>query len=192
MRALLVAAVAIASSFAAAAPMGYDEARHLLARTGFGPTDAEIRSYAALTREQGVNLVLRDGRSEAVTALPAFVSETTPLRYPRADTVTPEERRAFRQELMRQGLALRAWWMHEMLVTPSPITERMTLFWHNHFVSSQAKVRLARLMYRQNVTLLNLGVGSAVSVLLFLSVVIIAFIFVKGFRTDLSQVRGDR
>jgi uncharacterized protein (DUF1800 family) len=29
----------------------------------------------------------------------------------------------------------------------------MTLFWHNHFVSSQAKVRLARLMYRQNVTL---------------------------------------
>ena len=40
-----------------------------------------------------------------------------------------------------------------MLTTPSPLTERMTLFWHNHFVSSQAKVRFARLMYRQNVTL---------------------------------------
>jgi len=50
---------------------------------------------------------------------------------------------------------------------------------------------LSILAYRQNVTLVNLGAGSAVSVLLFLTVVIIAFIFIKGFRTDLSQVRGD-
>jgi multiple sugar transport system permease protein len=51
---------------------------------------------------------------------------------------------------------------------------------------------LSFLAYRQNVTLVNIGAGSAVSVLLFLTVVVIAFIFVKGFRTDLSQVRGDR
>jgi multiple sugar transport system permease protein len=51
---------------------------------------------------------------------------------------------------------------------------------------------LSFLAYRQNVTLVNLGVGSAISVLLFFTVVIIAFIFIKGFRTDLSQVRGDR
>ena len=31
----------------------------------------------------------------------------------------------------------------------------------------------------------------AISVLLFLSVVAIAWVFVKGFKTDLSQVRGD-
>jgi uncharacterized protein (DUF1800 family) len=153
MRALLAAALAVCSTLAFAASMGYDEARHLLARTGFGPTDAEIRGYAALTREQGVNLVLRDVRTEAITPPPAFTLETTALRYPRADTVTPEERKAFQQQLVRQGLELRAWWMHEMLVTPSPITERMTLFWHNHFVSSQQKVRFARLMYQQNATL---------------------------------------
>jgi len=47
------------------------------------------------------------------------------------------------------------------------------------------------LAYRQNVTLVNLGMGSAISVLLFLSVVAIAWIFVKGFKTDLSQVRGE-
>jgi trehalose/maltose transport system permease protein len=51
---------------------------------------------------------------------------------------------------------------------------------------------LSFLAYRQNVTLVNLGMGSAVSVLLFLSVVLIAVLFVKGFKTDLSQVRGDR
>ena len=160
MRALLVAAVTLASTVAAAAPMGYDQARHLLARTGFGPTDAEIRGYAALTREQGVNLVLRDVRTQAITPPPSFTLDTTALRYPRADTVTPEERRAFQQQLVRQGLELRAWWMHEMLVTPSPITERMTLFWHNHFVSSQQKVRFSRLMYQQNATLRAHALGS--------------------------------
>lgn len=51
---------------------------------------------------------------------------------------------------------------------------------------------LSFLAYRQNVTLVNLGMGSAISVLLFLTVVLIAFIFIKGFRTDLSQVRGDK
>jgi len=50
---------------------------------------------------------------------------------------------------------------------------------------------LSFLAYRQNVTLVNLGAGSAISVLLFFTVVIIAFIFIKGFKTDLSQVRGD-
>ncbi len=48
------------------------------------------------------------------------------------------------------------------------------------------------LAYRQNVTLVNLGMGSAVSVLLFLSVVAIAWLFIKVFKTDLSQVRGDQ
>ena len=51
---------------------------------------------------------------------------------------------------------------------------------------------LSFLAYRQNVTLVNLGAGSAISVLLFLTVVLIAFIFIKGFKTDLSQVRGDQ
>jgi multiple sugar transport system permease protein len=49
---------------------------------------------------------------------------------------------------------------------------------------------LSFLAYRQNVTLVNLGAGSAISVLLFFTVVVIAFIFIKGFKTDLSQVRG--
>jgi multiple sugar transport system permease protein len=35
-----------------------------------------------------------------------------------------------------------------------------------------------------------LGLGSAVSVLLFLSVLLIAALFIKGFKVDLSQVRG--
>ncbi|MBA2551935.1 MAG: sugar ABC transporter permease [Nocardioidaceae bacterium] len=47
------------------------------------------------------------------------------------------------------------------------------------------------LAYRQSISRLEIGLGSALSVLLFLSVVIISFIFIKGFRVDLSQSRGD-
>jgi multiple sugar transport system permease protein len=47
------------------------------------------------------------------------------------------------------------------------------------------------LAYRQVVSRTAIGLGSAVSVLLFLTVLGIAVLFVKGFRTDLSQVRGE-
>ena len=65
----------------------------------------------------------------------------------------------------------------------------------NPFVMTQGANNtetLSFLAYRQNVTLVNLGAGSAVSVLLFFSVALIAFIFIKGFKTNLSQVKGDR
>jgi multiple sugar transport system permease protein len=47
------------------------------------------------------------------------------------------------------------------------------------------------LAYRQTIVRTALGLGSAVSVLLFLTVVLIALGFIKGFRVDLSRVRGD-
>jgi multiple sugar transport system permease protein len=46
------------------------------------------------------------------------------------------------------------------------------------------------LAYRQTISRTEIGLGSAVSVLLFLCVVLICFIFIKLFRTDLSKVRG--
>ena len=48
------------------------------------------------------------------------------------------------------------------------------------------------LAYRQTITRTALGLGSAVSVLLFASVVLIAVLFVKGFGVDLARARGER
>jgi multiple sugar transport system permease protein len=48
------------------------------------------------------------------------------------------------------------------------------------------------LAYRQTITRTALGLGSAVSVLLFASVVLIAALFVKGFGVDLARARGER
>src|SRR5258708_12310059 len=67
---------------AATAPMGYDDARHLLARTGFGPTDAEVRSYAALPRDDAVARLLSQTRTTTVTPPPPFPLEPSPLRAP--------------------------------------------------------------------------------------------------------------
>ena len=48
------------------------------------------------------------------------------------------------------------------------------------------------LTYRQSITRVEVGLGSALSVVLFLSVVLIAFVFVKGFKVNLGAVRADR
>ena len=47
------------------------------------------------------------------------------------------------------------------------------------------------LAYRQTIARLEIGLGSAVSVLLFLAVVLIAVSFIKIFKVDLAQARGE-
>ena len=167
----LVLATAVLATAVCAAPtqtattvpavLGYDDARHLLNRAGFGATQAEVERFAGLTRDQAARKLLADTRTAAVTPSPAWTADIGPLRYPRSgEKATDAEKKMFQQEQIREGLQLRGWWVGEMLDTPSPLTERMTLFWHNHFVSSQQKVRLAELMYRQNVTLRANALGN--------------------------------
>lgn len=43
---------------------------------------------------------------------------------------------------------LRAWWLRRMIRSPHPLLEKMTLFWHDHFGTSNAKVGNAILMQR--------------------------------------------
>jgi trehalose/maltose transport system permease protein len=47
------------------------------------------------------------------------------------------------------------------------------------------------LAYRQMISRTALGLGGAVSVLLFVCVALIAVVFIKGFKVDLGQVRGN-
>jgi uncharacterized protein (DUF1800 family) len=41
-------------------------------------------------------------------------------------------------------------WLYRMIFTAHPLRERMTLFWHNHFATSNDKVNNPALMQRQN------------------------------------------
>ena len=44
---------------------------------------------------------------------------------------------------MNSEQEVRAWWLFRMLQSPFPLEERLTLFWHNHFATSNAKVATA-------------------------------------------------
>ena len=45
---------------------------------------------------------------------------------------------------------LKAWWLFRMLKTSDPLTERLTLMWHNHFATSNVKVKNLTYMLEQN------------------------------------------
>jgi uncharacterized protein (DUF1800 family) len=45
---------------------------------------------------------------------------------------------------------LKVWWLYRMVFGPDPLTERLALVWHNHFATSNEKVRSLSKMHRQN------------------------------------------
>ncbi len=52
---------------------------------------------------------------------------------------------------------LKAWWVYRVLFGPDPLTERLTLLWHNHFATSNLKVSNLKFMHRQNELFRELG-----------------------------------
>lgn len=60
---------------------------------------------------------------------------------------------------------LKAWWCYRMLFTPDPLTEKMTLLWHNHFATGFAKVLNVGLMKRQNDVFRQHALGSFTTLL---------------------------
>ena len=55
---------------------------------------------------------------------------------------------------------LGVWWANRMLTTKRPLEEKLTLFWHGHFATGDAKVRDYRMMLRQNEMLRAHAAGS--------------------------------
>jgi uncharacterized protein (DUF1800 family) len=55
---------------------------------------------------------------------------------------------------------LRGWWLYAMLYGGHPLREKLTLFWHNHFATSVAKVRNVPAMLAQNQIIRKYALGS--------------------------------
>ncbi len=60
---------------------------------------------------------------------------------------------------------LQGWWLARMLYTPHPLLERVTLFWHDHFATSLAKVTNWEMMFRQHQLLRRHALGKFPSML---------------------------
>lgn len=147
--ALLMAAALItgASPSNALAP---DEAVHFLLRTGFGATTAQIRALEPMSRAEAIRAILDSVHGQAVTPPPAFLAAPRPDWPAHHKSQDDEAKRAFNRARDAEAIQLKAWWYGEMLATPAPFTERMVLFWHNHFTSGMDKVRQPDLLFRQN------------------------------------------
>ncbi|MPV55439.1 DUF1800 domain-containing protein [Burkholderia sp. HI2761] len=142
-------AAAPAPSPAMQSPLDADDALFFLSRTGFSPAPAEVARIVGMTRAQVVADTLGSARREPVTTWPDWLAEPPPTRAQR-QALTPEMRRDEQRERNRRYDTLRAAWVNEMVATPSPLTERMTLFWHGHFTSGQDKVSYPQTMAAQN------------------------------------------
>ncbi len=125
----------LALAAAPASALSPDDARHLLTRTGFGAAASEITELLPLDRAASVDLILARSRTEPTVPRPAFLAQPWPP-YREFVNMPEQQRQAFNQARRDELLQLKAWWYAEMIATPSPLTERMTLFWHNHFVSA--------------------------------------------------------
>ncbi len=163
-------------------------AAHLLQRAGFGGSPEEIVALTALGPREAVRRLVRwqsvpedfvafdesglhdpslepfpasrpaatdaakrDGQSIGVAAKPAGNRRLQPVTNKFFYWL-----RASRLETHR----LSYWWAQRMLVTTRPLQEKMALFWHGHFATSEEKVRDYRKMLRQNMLLREKGNGS--------------------------------
>jgi uncharacterized protein (DUF1800 family) len=139
--------------------IGADAARHLLSRTGFSTAEAEIAKLATLTRQEAVAKVVVPADERALLPLPAWLEEK-PLTQKSLAEKTREAQENYRKVNNERTMELRDWWVGNMLQTETPLAEKMTLFWHNHFATSQQKVRIAHLVYAQNMLFRKQALGN--------------------------------
>ena len=155
---LLAATIAVGTAHA----IGFGEARHLLTRGGFGATADDVTQSSKLSWEDAVEQMLKDTRATSFTDLPYWADEPVggilSLRLLALQGMNGEDVRLERDAIRRRQEAqtrnraseIRTWWWNEMIQTESPLTERMVLFWHNHFTSEIGVVQSPELMLQQN------------------------------------------
>lgn len=164
-------------------------AAHLLQRAGFGGRPDEIAALTALGPQAAVRRLVRwqsvpdnfvpfdesDLHDASLEPFPASRPATTDAAKRDGQAIgvaaKPEGNnrrlqpvtnkffywlRASRLETHR----LSYWWAQRMLVTPRPLQEKLALFWHGHFATSEEKVRDYRKMLKQNMLFREKGNGS--------------------------------
>jgi hypothetical protein len=111
-------------------PWDIKKVGHLYRRASFGATWSELENGLKAGPEETIDLLLKGGPPRK-----DFQAQCAEL----AATLTRAS----------DGQLARAWWVYRMLLSPHPLREKLTLFWHNHFATSNAKVNNAGFMLGQ-------------------------------------------
>ncbi len=127
----------------------WQQARHLLARAGFGGRRQEIDRWTGLRQEERVTELL---------AGPSSIACTRPVWLDQSDRQAAN-RMASREERQEEQIQNREWtrdliqtWLHSMVAAPDPagmLRLKMTFFWHGHFATHMQKVKSAGRIWRQ-------------------------------------------
>jgi uncharacterized protein (DUF1800 family) len=146
------------------------EAAHLLNRAGFGGSPDAIKAFHAQGRTQAVDSLFTANDAPDAFPVPDWASDERLLADMRQRVsqrresmqatrgLSPEEAEKRRREMFKDvqqenrlhGLEAQGWWFRRMANTGSPLREKMTLFWHDHFATSIQKVKQPALMLKQN------------------------------------------
>lgn len=114
-------------------PWHAERARLLFRRGGFGASPEDLEYALKHSPSQVVDRMLGDS---AVKKNEEFERESSQI----ASSVRAGG----------DAERLASWWLHRMIHSPSPLVEKMTLFWHEHFATGAEKVTDSELMYTQN------------------------------------------
>ncbi|MBM3439342.1 MAG: DUF1800 domain-containing protein [Bacteroidetes bacterium] len=127
-----------------------NEVMHLLKRTLFGASMADIRYFSGKTMQEAVDELLN----------PTAPLPTPPQKeYDVTGAATPDNDVANGATWVnsvnndgaiqgRRRASLKKWWIGCMLQQDRSIREKMTLFWHNHFAVETVDVGQANLLYK--------------------------------------------
>ena len=155
---------------------GFDQARHLLWRAGFGGTPDQIQLLASWGPERSVDHLL-DSSKGGAEPVRADEFDKDIMRPPSEDErrMLDQARRAQNEEALararaevqrreqedrRQVRKVQRWWLTRMIETPAPLQEKMTLFWHGHFATSYRTIENSYHMFLQNQLFRKHAVGS--------------------------------
>ncbi|MBD2769622.1 DUF1800 domain-containing protein [Hymenobacter sp. BT664] len=122
-------------------PWGSQQAAHLLRRATFGPTRAEINTAAGQSLTQVLDRILT-----VPSAPPPPVNGFSDAEIPLgSEWVSMSFDSTGVEYYLRESL--RSWWIGQMVQSTTTV-EKMTLFWHNHFVTEFEEVFITRPCYR--------------------------------------------
>jgi uncharacterized protein (DUF1800 family) len=129
----------------------FADAAHLLRRAGFGGTVDEIEALRKLGPQKAVDSLLTWNDNDATSKNPHLLM---PVFQRHLDDGVPMQ-----QSSARTIPTAQAWWLYKMIRTTQPLKEKLTLFWHGHFVSGLDKVRNGFALQQQNELFRRLGQG---------------------------------
>lgn len=138
---------------------GTKEVTHLLKRTLFGATIADVNYFKTKTLAQAVD--------ELVTAAPTPAPPVNNYNNNTADPDVPAGETWVNAPHSKVGninnlrsASLISWWTGLQINQNRSITEKMVLFWHNHFVIEYPNVNPASYQYKYNALLRTHALGN--------------------------------